>query len=284
MAGDGPEEWGETRIRETLPSGGRTLGVRAVELRNIDVKTHIPFVETLNRWSFMMPLERQYLPRDTALRNTFRPIWLATLSVLISVLTALAQEDSGAEPFAFDVGTVNQGLPEVEPPLRLETPRAALESFFDAVDANDRLRAAQALNLSGIPEAERAERGPQLAMQLAYLLLRYDLIDWSDVPDQPDARVLPDVQAPTSPYTIPMIVPSSSITPEVVHVSSTMTRLSQMDDRSSIGRSSQSSSWVSTSLRSRSNFSGTAPTLRPGHANLRFDPKSVHGSDQRSMS
>ncbi len=146
----------------------------------------------------VMPPERHYLLRNTALRDIFRRVWLATLAVLLSVLTAFAQEDS--EPVAFDVGAINQGLPVVEPPVRLDTPRAALESFFDAVNAGDRLRAAQALNLRGIPEEERAARGPLLAMQLAYLLLRHDLIDWSEVPDQPDARVLPDTQAAASPY------------------------------------------------------------------------------------
>lgn len=125
---------------------------------------------------------------------------MAALFVLFSLGAALAQEESGAEPFAFEIGATNEGLPVAEPPLRLDTPRAALESFFDAIEDDDPLRAAQALNLSGIPEEERADRGPRLAMMLAYLLLHHDLIDWSEVPDQPDARVLPDVQNGASPY------------------------------------------------------------------------------------
>lgn len=132
--------------------------------------------------------------------KTFLRIGIATLFVLLSHGAALAQEDSGREPFAFEIGAINEGLPVAEPPLRLDTPRTALESFFDAIEDDDPLRAAQALNLSGIPEEERADRGPRLAMMLAYLLLHHDLIDWSEVPDQPDARVLPDVQNGTSPY------------------------------------------------------------------------------------
>jgi len=103
--------------------------------------------------------------------------------VLFSALATFAQDDTAAEPFAFEGGAINEGLPVAEPPIRLDTPRAA-----------------QALNLSGLPEDERAVQGPNLAMMLAYLLLRHDLIDWSEVPDQPDARVLPDVQSGASPY------------------------------------------------------------------------------------
>jgi small-conductance mechanosensitive channel len=127
-------------------------------------------------------------------------LWNAALFVLFSALASMAQEDSGAEPFAFSVSEINAGLSASEPLLRLDTPRAALESFLDAVNENDQLRAAQALNLAGIPEQDRAVIAPRLAMMLAYLLLRYDMIDWSEVPDEPDARVLPDVQGTSSPY------------------------------------------------------------------------------------
>jgi small-conductance mechanosensitive channel len=137
---------------------------------------------------------------DAALSPVFRRVWITTLYLLFSAVATLAQEDTGLEPFAFKVSVINEGLPVVEPPPRLDTPRAALESFFDAIDDGDQLRAAQVLNLGGIPEEEQANQGPRLAMMLAYLLLRHDLIDWSEVPDQRDARVLPDVQDAASPY------------------------------------------------------------------------------------
>lgn len=137
---------------------------------------------------------------DAAWSLAFRHVWIATLCLLFSAVAILAQEDTGLQPFAFEVSVINEGLPVVEPPPRLDTPRAALESFFDAIDDGDQLRAAQVLNLGGIPEEEQANQGPRLAMMLAYLLLRHDLIDWSEVPDQRDARVLPDVQDAASPY------------------------------------------------------------------------------------
>ncbi len=136
----------------------------------------------------------------SACHQASRRIWLAAILVLLSAVALLAQEDSGSAPFAFDASAINEGLPAVEPPPRLDTPRAALELFFDAIDDDDRLLAAHVLNLSGIPEEEHAERGPRLAMMLAYLLLHHDLIDWAEVPDQPDARVLPDVQDLANPY------------------------------------------------------------------------------------
>ncbi len=113
---------------------------------------------------------------------------------------ASAQDEAGDAPFAFEVDGLNAGLPVAGEPLERDTPRAALESFLDAVDADDGLRAAQALNLSGIPEEERESRAPNLALMLAFLLLNQDLIDWSQIPDQPDARVLPDADSAETPY------------------------------------------------------------------------------------
>lgn len=143
---------------------------------------------------------QQHLLFRFALRQASRRICVAALLMLLSGVAVLAQEGSGSEPFAFEVDVINEGLPVVEPPPRLDTPRAALEAFFDAIDDDDQLRAAQVLNLSGIPEEEQADRGPRLAMILAYLLLNHDLIAWSEVPDQPDARVVPGVQDAVSPY------------------------------------------------------------------------------------
>ncbi|WP_349369616.1 mechanosensitive ion channel domain-containing protein [Salinarimonas sp.] len=133
------------------------------------------------------------------------PVGLALLVALAALLALAssprAQEGEGAsEPFAYRVESINAGLEPAEPPLRLDTPRAALESFLDAIRRDEFTRAAHALNLNAIPEAARAERAPELALELAFLLFRYDLIDWADIPDQPDARVLPGVQQAVSPY------------------------------------------------------------------------------------
>lgn len=125
---------------------------------------------------------------------------LAALLASAVVPPAAAQDEDAGAPFAYEVDALNTGLPVSGEPLELDTPRAALESFLDAVDAKDGLRAAQALNLDGIPEAEREDRAPYIALMLAFLLLNHDLIDWAQIPDQPDARVLPDTASAETPY------------------------------------------------------------------------------------
>lgn len=129
---------------------------------------------------------------------------LTVLALLITSLLmppATAQEDAaGAGPFAFEVGEINPGLPPAAPPLRLDTPRAALESYLAAVRRKDFLQAAHALNLDALPPAQQAERAPSLAQMLAFVLRRHDLVNWSEIPDQPDARVIPPLQQSGSPY------------------------------------------------------------------------------------
>lgn len=116
------------------------------------------------------------------------------------VAQAVAQQEDTPEPFVFQVEDLSFGLPEADEPLELNTPRAALEAFLDAVEAGDGPRAAQALNLSSIPEEERESRAPTLALMLAFLLLNHQLIDWAQIPDQPDARVVPETDAAETPY------------------------------------------------------------------------------------
>ncbi|MDZ5697624.1 hypothetical protein [Chelativorans sp. M5D2P16] len=105
---------------------------------------------------------------------------------------ALAQDggEESAEPFAFDLEAINEGLPPADPPLQLDTPLAAIEAFLDAVQNEDFARAAHVLNLNAIPVEQQSERGPELALRMAFVLRRFDLVDWSELPDQPDARVL----------------------------------------------------------------------------------------------
>ncbi|MSU89754.1 mechanosensitive ion channel [Rhodobacteraceae bacterium 2CG4] len=114
---------------------------------------------------------------------------------------ALAQDPASAsEPFAFEVEAINEGLPPLERSLRLDTPRAALESYLEAIRDDRFGRAAYALNLNAIPVEQQAGRAPELALMLAFILRRYDLIDWAEIPDQPDARVLPGMQQSAGPY------------------------------------------------------------------------------------
>jgi small-conductance mechanosensitive channel len=120
----------------------------------------------------------------------------------LTMWTASVAQDgvSETEPFAFKMSAINEGLPEIDRPLRLDSPRATMESFLNAVRRNDFSRAAHALNLNAIPVEAHPSRGPELAVQLAFLLRRHNLINWAALPDEPDARVEPGVQQGFSPY------------------------------------------------------------------------------------
>lgn len=141
------------------------------------------------------------LARAACLRSSTRFYGLALCAMFLWSGVHAQEEDEGAETFAFEVEALNEGLPPKEVPLRLDTPRAALESYLDAIRQDDFLRAAYALNLNAIPEERQAERAPELALKLAFILRRHDLIDWDEVSDQPDARVLPGLQQSSAPYT-----------------------------------------------------------------------------------
>lgn len=134
------------------------------------------------------------------MRRFLSQFCLVMLLWAAAVAQAVAQQEDTAEPFVFQVEDLSFGLPEADEPLELNTPRAALEAFLDAVEAGDGARAAQALNLSSIPEEERESRAPTLALMLAFLLLNHQLIDWAQIPDQPDARVVPETDAAETPY------------------------------------------------------------------------------------
>jgi len=120
---------------------------------------------------------------------------------LVVCTAAFAQDDdSEALPFAYQVEQINAGLPPVDGKLRLDTPRSTIDSYLDAIEDDDFMRAAHVLNLSAIPVEEQAEQAPRLALMLAFVLRRYNLLDWSELSDQPDARVLPGLHQSGSPY------------------------------------------------------------------------------------
>lgn len=147
------------------------------------------------------PRQRSRVPTK---RVRLRLNRICALAMWAPLLWSSAHAQEGAESaasFAFEVDAINAGLPPSDAPLRLDTPRAALESYLDAIRQDDFLRAAYALNLNAIPQEQQAARAPELALMLAFVLRRYDLIDWDEVPDQPDARVLPSLQQSAGPYT-----------------------------------------------------------------------------------
>jgi small-conductance mechanosensitive channel len=68
----------------------------------------------------------------------------------------------------------------------LRTPRAALEVFLRAGEAERYWEAAGVLNLSDLPVSDRRDRGLALARMLHFVIDRRLDIDWRDLPDRPD--------------------------------------------------------------------------------------------------
>ena len=92
-----------------------------------------------------------------------------------------------AEDAWFEVDALNPGLSEPGPEVDLRTPRAALQTFLVAAEAEDWGRAAHVLDLSELPEAEQARQGAILAAKLHSILERKAIFDWASINDRPDA-------------------------------------------------------------------------------------------------
>jgi small-conductance mechanosensitive channel len=112
------------------------------------------------------------------------------LALLLAVLVCSWSTGTAAQDApVFEVERINAGLASPPPPYELATPQSTLDYFVSAVRESDFERAAHALNLAGIPVDEQAQRGPELARKLGYVLLTSNLVRWGDVPDTPAARL-----------------------------------------------------------------------------------------------
>lgn len=103
--------------------------------------------------------------------------------VVIAMPLAVHAQSDGPPSFAIDA--INPGLPDGSRVIR-DTPQATLESFLGYAASSDWEAAAQLLDLSPVPEAEQATRGPELARMLNDILERGMVLDWNLVPDRPD--------------------------------------------------------------------------------------------------
>lgn len=111
---------------------------------------------------------------------------------------ASGSEASGSESAPpeswFVVDRLNPGLGPAPDALDRTTPMGALESFLAETRSGQPeglRRAAHLLDLSRVPEAQQATRGPVLARKLGELIENVIWIDWSSLPDRPDALVEP---------------------------------------------------------------------------------------------
>ncbi|MFN2323585.1 MAG: mechanosensitive ion channel family protein [Trueperaceae bacterium] len=114
--------------------------------------------------------------------------WLACAAILGSTWVGAAEPieiataSTGVE-LAADLGPWTD---DVDLAAELRTPRSALQTFLEAGAVGRYELAAAVLNLSDLSEADRRDRGPDLAEKLYFVLDRRLAIEWREVPDRPD--------------------------------------------------------------------------------------------------
>ncbi|WP_119168192.1 mechanosensitive ion channel family protein [Algihabitans albus] len=114
-----------------------------------------------------------------------RAISCGLLAVLLATSPLCAQETVEW----FEVGRLNPDLPDVPDSLDRSTPRGALEGFLDAHDVSDTTLAAHFLDVSSLETDQQRLLAPLLARKLGEVIERRVLIDWTDLPDRPDAML-----------------------------------------------------------------------------------------------
>jgi small-conductance mechanosensitive channel len=122
-------------------------------------------------------------------------VWLAclmapTLFMLTVGLPTVAwaghdrSENSHEAPLYYEAQSLNEGLPELDEPPDLTTPRATLINMLRASQDGDFERAARSLNFADIPKDQRDPA--RLAKHFYYVLTQQVQVDYHNVPDRPN--------------------------------------------------------------------------------------------------
>ena len=119
------------------------------------------------------------------------PVWLmlVMMATFSSVSAAQAPGEENEDAQWFNVDAVNVGLGEVPEEVSRATPRESVRSFVELTEKEDFTAAAHLLNLSELSSDEQAERGSQLAMQLAEVFKRGEWINVSNLSGRQDAAI-----------------------------------------------------------------------------------------------
>ncbi len=114
---------------------------------------------------------------------------LITLLLACFAAPAHAQDDrdvaQGSEPYIYEVESLDNGGPPGA--LDLDTPMGLMESFMAAGAAGDWASASAALDYANVEAATDPATRRELAARLYDLLHRSLALDWSSLPDRPDA-------------------------------------------------------------------------------------------------
>ena len=113
---------------------------------------------------------------------------LLFLLFLMTPLAALSQDG----PPVFEVESLNPGLDDPPDWMDRSTPQGTLEALLFAEAAEDWQAAAHLLDLGDIAPEEQEAAGARLAEDLRGVLDRKVVINWSDLPDRPDAVIEPE--------------------------------------------------------------------------------------------
>ncbi|MDU8945165.1 hypothetical protein [Ovoidimarina sediminis] len=115
--------------------------------------------------------------------------YIAALLLIPAVLAAPGpvHAQSSDDSVAYQVETLNSGLPEPPDWIDRSTPRATMQSLITAERTGMWAEAAHLMNLNGLPPGLQAEIGAELASKLTTVIRRKTVVDWTDLLDRPDA-------------------------------------------------------------------------------------------------
>lgn len=106
-----------------------------------------------------------------------RPALRLTAGSLVAAMVGLCSATALAGP--------HDGLPDLENPPEIGTPRQAAEAFIHEVREGEYLRAAHVLDLRSIPRTRQTEQGPELAQELKTVLDRKLWLEMSAISNEP---------------------------------------------------------------------------------------------------
>jgi len=109
--------------------------------------------------------------------------------MMIAALLTATVVGAGAQAIDpwFSVEEVNRGLGAPPDLIDRQTPQATVESLMTAARRDNFEAAAHLLDLRDLPTEQQAELGAEFARKLDLLIERRVWIDWSSLPDRPDA-------------------------------------------------------------------------------------------------
>ncbi|MBI6628530.1 mechanosensitive ion channel [Pontibaca sp. S1109L] len=113
---------------------------------------------------------------------------LMALVCVFLPMSAQAQEEGQTSAW-YEAETIATGPREGAEGINRRTPRETVRNFVRLTGAGDYDSAADFLNLSDLPRAEQAKRGPDLARQLGLVIERQLWLDWKNLSARPDAML-----------------------------------------------------------------------------------------------